>query len=207
MPYPTSSAATTITAYLAVERPCVPTPPTRRSSTRRGPATDRVRDGPSPDGALCAPPGDQPRCPRRSRRRHHPGVGGRERGQQPVRETQDPLPNRHVRNDGVHEVDRTFRHPLAATTGADRPPLARERHEPVEAAVAAADPREATRQDPALEEVPKRPLHKRRHTLAGGATRPPRPRTSRGDPPRSGAARCRRGVVVDFSPPKELFQV
>jgi hypothetical protein len=33
---------------------------------------------------------------------------------QPVRETQHPLPNRHVRNDVVQEVEGTFRHSSAA---------------------------------------------------------------------------------------------
>jgi hypothetical protein len=95
-----------------------------------------------------------------------PVVVPREPVPQPVRETQHPLPDRDVREDVIHQMRGAFGHAAATAARTQCPPFARERHEPVEAAVAATKPREPARQEPAPEEVPKRPIDKLRHTLA-----------------------------------------
>jgi hypothetical protein len=85
---------------------------------------------------------------------------------QPVRQTQDPLSDGDIWDDMVHQMRGTFGH--AATTAArtQRTALARERDEPVEAAVAAAKPREPPSQESAPEEVPKRALDEWRQAVA-----------------------------------------
>jgi hypothetical protein len=65
----------------------------------------------------------------------------------------------------IDQVRGALGHATTAAARTERPPLARERDEPVEAAVAAAKPREPARERPALEELPKRPLDESRPAL------------------------------------------
>jgi hypothetical protein len=55
----------------------------------------------------------------------------------------------------VHQVRRAFCHPAAAATGAETTAFTGERHEPIKAAPATAEPRKPTGQPPAPQEVPK----------------------------------------------------
>jgi hypothetical protein len=91
---------------------------------------------------------------------------------QSVRQTQDPLSDWNVGDDAIDQVGSAFRHPPATTTRAERAPLARERDEPIQGAPVAAKPREATSQEPAPEEVPKRALDEWRQ--AGTVAQPRR---------------------------------
>ena len=61
-----------------------------------------------------------------------------------VRQTQDPLPDRHIGEHMIDEMGGALRHPAAAAAGTQRPALAGERDQPVQAAVTAAKPREPT---------------------------------------------------------------
>ncbi|MEX2663770.1 MAG: hypothetical protein WD227_17690 [Vicinamibacterales bacterium] len=70
----------------------------------------------------------------------------------------------------IDQVGSAFRHPPAITTRTEPAALARKRNEPVQAAVAAAKPREPARQEPAPEEVPKRALDERREAVAVAQT-------------------------------------
>jgi hypothetical protein len=82
-----------------------------------------------------------------------------------LRQTQDPLSDWNVGDDAIDQVGSAFRHPPATTTRAERAPLARERDEPIQGAPVAAKPREATSQEPAPEEVPKRALDEWRQAV------------------------------------------
>lgn len=76
------------------------------------------------------------------------------RGQQQTqrdRQRQHPLPYRHMWDDVVHQVRRGLRHAPCAARGAEPAPLAAERQQLVVAALAAAKPQDALRQDAALE--------------------------------------------------------
>jgi hypothetical protein len=64
---------------------------------------------------------------------------------------QHPLPHRHVRDDVVDQVRCGLRHAPCAARGAETPPLAAERQQLVVAALAAAQPQEAVRQDAAAQ--------------------------------------------------------
>jgi len=57
------------------------------------------------------------------------------------------LPHRHVGKNVLHQVRGPLGHPAAAATGTKTPPLARERHEAIQAARRAAEPREAAGQN------------------------------------------------------------
>jgi hypothetical protein len=70
----------------------------------------------------------------------------------------------------IDEMRGTFGHAATTATGTERPPLARERDEPIEAAAAAVKPRKAAGQEPAPEERPERPLDKLRHAFAVAQT-------------------------------------
>ena len=61
----------------------------------------------------------------------------------PMRHTPDPLADRHVGQDVVDEVRRTFGHAPTATTRTETSPLAQERDEPLGLAATAAEAREA----------------------------------------------------------------
>ena len=72
-----------------------------------------------------------------------------------MRDREHPLSDGHVGwQHMIHEVRRAFGHPPSAATRTDRPPLAREGHEPLERALPAPDAREAMGQHPAAKELP-----------------------------------------------------
>ena len=68
-------------------------------------------------------------------------------------EREHPLPHRDPRQDGVDQVGRLGGHAPAAAARAEAAALAREGHEPLEGAIAAAHAGEAAGEDPAAEEV------------------------------------------------------
>jgi hypothetical protein len=76
-----------------------------------------------------------------------------------------------MRQDCVDETRGTFGHASAAAARAEAAPLARERDQPLEAAVAAAEPRKAVLQDAAREEIPELLLHEFRQSMAIGVLR------------------------------------
>ena len=81
---------------------------------------------------------------------HEDRVVGQE-GAEPLREGEDPLPNRYVGNDVVGEMDPDLGHTAGGTGGADAPTLAAERAKALLGAVIAAKSGEPVRQDPARE--------------------------------------------------------
>jgi hypothetical protein len=83
-----------------------------------------------------------------------------------MRQAQHPLPHRHIREYVVDQVRRALRHPAAATTRTEATALARKRHESVEAACAAPEPCESTREPPAPQKVQKLLLHEAGQALA-----------------------------------------
>jgi site-specific recombinase XerC len=85
---------------------------------------------------------------------------------QPMRQTEDPLPDGHVGEDPIDEMRRPLRHPAASTTRAEPPPLARERDQTIQATGGAPESGEAARQTAALQKVPKLLLHEARQPLA-----------------------------------------
>ena len=80
---------------------------------------------------------------------------------QAVRQTQNPLPYRDIGEHVIDEVGGALRHPAAAAAWT-QPALTRKRDQPVEAAVVAAKPREATRQPSTVKEVPELLLNESR---------------------------------------------
>ena len=81
---------------------------------------------------------------------------------QPVRQGQHPLAVRHAGQDVVDEMGRFFRHPPAVAARAHAADLAREGHEPVVAAVLAAETAKTLGQLPAIQVAQHRPPHERR---------------------------------------------
>jgi hypothetical protein len=77
----------------------------------------------------------------------------------PVRQTQHPLAHGHPRQYMVDEARGGLGHAPAATARAEAPALARERHEPLERTLGAAQAREAVGQHPAGQEVSELLLH------------------------------------------------
>ena len=74
---------------------------------------------------------------------------------QSVRDREYPLPDRHVgRQHVVDEVRRALGHAPSPAARTNRPPFAREGHEPLERAVPAPHAGEAVRQHPTPEELP-----------------------------------------------------
>jgi hypothetical protein len=76
-----------------------------------------------------------------------------------------------MRQDAVHETGGALGHAAPPAARTEPAPLARERDQPFEGAVATAEPRKAVLQDAAREEVPELLLHELRQTLAIGALR------------------------------------
>jgi hypothetical protein len=76
------------------------------------------------------------------------------------------LPDGDVWDDVIDQMRSTFGHAAPTTARTQRTTLARERDEPVEAAVAAAKPREPASQESAPEELPKRALDELRQPVA-----------------------------------------
>ena len=74
---------------------------------------------------------------------------------QAMRHGQHPLAHRHVREHMVNEMRGALRHPAPATTGTDRSPPTRERHEPVKPAAAAVESGEAAGEPSAAQKAPK----------------------------------------------------
>jgi hypothetical protein len=66
----------------------------------------------------------------------------------------------------VHQVRRAFSHTTASATRAKPASLARERHQPIQAAPRTAKPRETASQRPATQELPELPLDESWHALA-----------------------------------------
>jgi hypothetical protein len=73
--------------------------------------------------------------------------------------------------DAVHEPRGALRHAPAAAAWAEAAPLAGERDQPLEGALATAEAREAVRQDAAREEVSELLLHEFRQAVAIGVFR------------------------------------
>ncbi|HZB77445.1 MAG TPA: hypothetical protein VE526_14530 [Solirubrobacteraceae bacterium] len=101
-------------------------------------------------------------------REHRPRqpVIPREQVPQPVRQAQHPLAHGHPRQHSVDQPGRALGHAPAAAARAEAPPLARERHQPLERAFRAPQAREAVRQDPAGQEVAELLLHEGRQRHA-----------------------------------------
>ena len=53
---------------------------------------------------------------------------------QAIRQTQDPLPYRDIREDVVHQVRRAFSHSTTSATWTEPPSFTREGHQPIQAA-------------------------------------------------------------------------
>ena len=71
---------------------------------------------------------------------------------------QHPLARRDMRNDSIHEVRRTLRHPPPATGRAKSPSFARKKHEPVVITVTTFEPGEAGHDVAATQIGPELPL-------------------------------------------------
>lgn len=84
-------------------------------------------------------------------RRYQLGLRGQPYAQR-YRQRQHPLPHRHVGDDVVDQVGGGLRHPPSTASRAESAPLAAERQQLVVAALPAAQPQEAVRQDATLEE-------------------------------------------------------
>jgi len=78
---------------------------------------------------------------------------------QPVRHAQHPLAHGHLRKHLVDQARGALGHAPAATARAEAPTLARERHQPLEHAVGAAQAREPVDQHAARQEVAELLLH------------------------------------------------
>jgi hypothetical protein len=76
-----------------------------------------------------------------------------------------------MRQDAVHEAGRALGHAPASAARAEAAALAGEGNEPLEGAVAAAEPCETVRQDTAREEIPELLLHEFRQAVAIGVMR------------------------------------
>ena len=74
---------------------------------------------------------------------------------QAVRQTQHPLPHGHVGEHVIDQVGGALGHPAAAATRTQRAAFAGKRDQPVEAAVAAAKPREPAGEPATPQKVPK----------------------------------------------------
>ena len=86
---------------------------------------------------------------------------------QPERQREHPLPDRHVGQDGIHEVSGALDHTAPAAAGTEPSPLARERHQPLRAAAATPEAGEAAGEPAAPQEVAELILDESREPLAG----------------------------------------
>ena len=85
---------------------------------------------------------------------------------QPMRQAEDPLSNRHVREDMIDEMRRPLSHAPVATPRAEPAAVAREGHEAIQSAGGAPKSGEAAGQTPATQEVAELLLDKSREPLA-----------------------------------------
>src|SRR5439155_887989 len=84
---------------------------------------------------------------------------------QSVRQAEDPLAHRHRRKDVVDQVCGVRRHAAAAAARTEAPSFAGERHEPLERAVVAPNPRKAARERAAGQELAELALDEPRQTV------------------------------------------
>ena len=84
---------------------------------------------------------------------------------QSARQAEDPLAHRHRRKDVVDQVCGVRRHAAAAAARTEAPSFAGERHEPLERAVVAPNPRKAARERAAGQELAELALDEPRQTV------------------------------------------
>ena len=128
-------------------------------------------------GVAVGPPGAPrpPAIPAEHGPHEHPDDGPTERvveGEpvaQPVRDGEDPLPDRDPGQDRLDEIRRLLRHPPAAATGADRAAFAGQRQEALERTVVAPDPQKAMDEQPTPEEAAELTLDEARQPHPVGA--------------------------------------
>src|SRR5438132_1263075 len=92
-----------------------------------------------------------------------------------------------------------FRHPSSTTAQTESPAFARERHEPIVAALVAAKAGESGGQAPTRQELPKLPLHEPWQGPRRPAAPPPVRGTSRNVPARFGVALAAPDIAVRTS--------
>src|SRR5947208_12816894 len=103
---------------------------------------------------------------------HRANVNGEHRAAdlvQAIRERQDPLPDRDVRQHGVHEVGCPLCHAPSPTARTEAPSLAGERHEALERAAVAPYPCKAAAQHATAQEISELALDEVRQTASVGA--------------------------------------
>ena len=88
---------------------------------------------------------------------------------QAIRERRDPLPDRDVRQHGVHEVGCPLCHAPSPTARTEAPSLAGERHEALERAAVAPYPCKAAAQHATAQEISELALDEVRQTASVGA--------------------------------------